>query len=236
MNEYIRGSLIASSSMSVAGGETVSGSLVASSSASVAGKLTVSGSIVASSSASVTGGLTVSASIVASSSASVAGGQTVSGSLVASSSASIAGGLTAQVKKLSLNTSIADHDYSGETLAAVAYQAIAITDVCRMNSAGQWAIADASTESTAAGLPGMATAAASSGATLICLTDGLMRDDDGFGGAMTIGATYFLSETAGDVTATRPSTTGAIVRAMGYAQAARVFYFKPDAYFHEVTT
>jgi hypothetical protein len=236
MNEYIRGSLIASSSMSVAGGETVSGSLVASSSASVAGKLSVSGSIVASSSASVTGGLTVSASIVASSSASVAGGQTVSGSLIASSSASIAGGLTAVIKKFALNTSIADHDYSGETLAAVAYQAIAITDVCRMNSAGQWAIADASTESTAAGLPGMATAAASSGATLICLTDGLMRDDDGFGGAMTIGATYFLSETAGDVTATRPSTTGAIVRAMGYAEAARVFCFKPSPYFHEVTT
>lgn len=164
------------------------------------------------------------------------GDVTVSGSLVASSSASIAGGLTAVIKKFALNTSIADHDYSGETLAAVAYQAIAITDVCRMNSAGQWAIADASTESTAAGLPGMATAAASSGATLICLTDGLMRDDDGFGGAMTIGATYFLSETAGDVTATRPSTTGAIVRAMGYAQAARVFCFKPSPYFHEVTT
>src|SRR5574343_1096518 len=164
------------------------------------------------------------------------GDVTVSGSLVASSSASIAGGLTTVIKKFALNTSIADHSYSGETLSAVAYQAIAITDVCRLNSAGQWAIADASTESTAAGLPGMATAAASSGATLICLTDGLMRDDDGFGGAMTIGATYFLSETAGDVTATRPSTTGAIVRAMGYAQAARVFYFKPSPYFHEVTT
>jgi hypothetical protein len=174
--------------------------------------------------------------MIASSSASVAGAQTVSGSLIASSSASIAGGLTTVIKKFALDTAIADHGYSGQTLAAVAYQAIAITDVCRLNTSGQWAIADASTESTAAGLPGMATAAASSGATLICLTDGLMRDDNGFGGAMTIGATYFLSETAGDVTATRPSATGAIVRPVGYAQAARVFCFKPSPYYHEVTT
>jgi cytoskeletal protein CcmA (bactofilin family) len=244
----LSGSLVASSSASIAGSLAVTGnitataSMIASSSMSVAGKATVSGSLVASSSASVAGALTVTgnvtatASLIGSSSASVAGGLTVSGSLVASSSASIAGGLTTVIKKFALNTSIADHDYSGETLSAVAYQAIAITDVCRLNSAGQWAIADASTESTAAGLPGMATAAASSGATLICLTDGLMRDDDGWGGAMTVGATYFLSETAGDVTATRPSTTGAIVRPVGYAQAARVFCFKPSPYFHEVTT
>jgi cytoskeletal protein CcmA (bactofilin family) len=238
----VSASIIASSSVSVAGAETVSGSLIASSSMSVAGKATISASLIASSSASVAGALTVTgnvtatASMIASSSASVAGAQTVSGSLIASSSASIAGGLTTVIKKFALDTAIADHGYSGQTLAAVAYQAIAITDVCRLNTSGQWAIADASTESTAAGLPGMATAAASSGATLICLTDGLMRDDNGFGGAMTIGATYFLSETAGDVTATRPSATGAIVRPVGYAQAARVFCFKPSPYFHEVTT
>src|SRR5574343_2015419 len=65
------------------------------------------------------------------------GDVTVSGSLVASSSASIAGGLTTVIKKFALNSAIADHSYSGETLSAVAYQAIAITDVCRLNSAGQ---------------------------------------------------------------------------------------------------
>jgi hypothetical protein len=157
-------------------------------------------------------------------------------SLIASSSASVAGGLTTQIKKFSLNTSVLDHDYSGETLAATAHEAIAITDVCFMNSDGEWAIADASTESTAAGLPGMATAASTAGGTLICLTDGLMRDDDGFGGAMTPGVTYYLSETAGDITSTKPSTTAAVVRPVGYAQAARVFLFKPTPYYHEVTT
>jgi hypothetical protein len=126
-----------------------------------------------------------------------------------------------------VDTSIADHAYWGLTLAATAHENIAITDVCFMNSDGEWAIADADAEATTKGLMGMATAAANAAATCTCLVYGLMRDDDGWGGAMTKGSPYFLHTTSGDVTSTAPSGSADCVRIVGFAQAARVFFFNP---------
>ena len=45
--------------------------------------------------------------------------------------------------------------------------------------------------------------------------------------SLTIGATYYLSETAGTLTATAPSTSGAIVQRIGVAISATELSFEP---------
>lgn len=49
--------------------------------------------------------------------------------------------------------------------------------------------------------------------------------------SLTVGAPLFLSEVAGDLTTTRPTTTNAIVRVVGYCVDAtnRTIYFNPDS-------
>lgn len=109
----VPGALVASSSVSIAGGLLVTGTADITTLHAYAGGISVTGSLEAASSASVAGSLVVTKSVVMSSSASVggdllvtgaldvttinayAGGIGVTGSLVASSSASVGGDLTA---------------------------------------------------------------------------------------------------------------------------------------------
>jgi hypothetical protein len=44
----------------------------------------------------------------------------------------------------------------------------------------------------------------------------------------TPGAVLYLSETAGQITATQPTTTDAAIRVIGYAVTADVIYFAPS--------
>lgn len=61
------------------------------------------------------------------------------------------------------------------------------------------------------------------------LLHGFIRDDDGWGGAMTIGGPVFLdAATAGDTTQTAPSTVNHCVVIVGVAVAARTLYFNPS--------
>jgi hypothetical protein len=50
---------------------------------------------------------------------------------------------------------------------------------------------------------------------------------------LTAGAIYYLSETAGAITATKPTTSTSIVRIIGYAKSTTVLEFKPDVSFVE---
>ncbi|HUW67328.1 MAG TPA: hypothetical protein VMW20_04685, partial [Candidatus Nanoarchaeia archaeon] len=89
---------------------------------------------------------------------------------------------------------------------------------------------DASAEATAGGMVVLATAAGTG--DKILLTRGTFQDAGTWN--WTPGATLYLSETAGQLTETAPTTSGAIVRIMGYALTADSIFFDPDKTYIEV--
>lgn len=58
------------------------------------------------------------------------------------------------------------------------------------------------------------------------LLTGFVRDDSW--NWTTVGAELYLSETAGDLTATAPTTSGSVTQVLGIAVHADRIYFKPS--------
>ena len=92
-------------------------------------------------------------------------------------------------------------------------------------STGYWELADASTAATGNGLLAINTVVGKG----LLMTKGISLESTW--NSLTVGAPLFLSETAGDLTTTRPTTTNAIVRVVGYCVDAtnRIIYFNPDS-------
>jgi hypothetical protein len=110
--------------------------------------------------------------------------------------------------------------------AAVAAEALVFGDVCYMNSAGKWAKADASAAATARALVMCVDASISADATGNFLMFGFARDDTW---AWTVGGAIYLSETAGALTQTAPTTSSSVTQVMGVAIHADRMYFKPSS-------
>jgi len=70
-------------------------------------------------------------------------------------------------------------------------------------------------------------AAASDGDATTVLLQGIVRADTAFP-TFTINGGIFISETAGDVTQTSPTTEDAVVRYLGAALTADEIYFNPS--------
>lgn len=114
----------------------------------------------------------------------------------------------------SLNTPITNLE-AGETVAA--------GDFCFLESDGKVYKTDASDLGTTEGM-------------LLQAVDAITATNNGdfrYSGifittGLTVGATYFLSETAAAITPTAPVTSGAYVRVVGYAESATKFIFSPS--------
>jgi hypothetical protein len=75
----------------------------------------------------------------------------------------------------------------------------------------------------------MATDTIAAAASGVFLEYGLIRNDDGWGGARTVGqALYVSNATAGGMTGTAPSTTAHYVQCVGEAYAARIIKWNPN--------
>lgn len=95
---------------------------------------------------------------------------------------------------------------------------VSIRDVLTTNgNADEAAVADANADASSRVI-GLAVAAASGAAAVAVRSKGLMT---GFTG-LTAGAATFLSETAGAVTATAPTTSGANIVRVGYAKSTTI--------------
>jgi hypothetical protein len=129
-----------------------------------------------------------------------------------------------------IDTGLADHAYWGIFLTGTAGENVAINEVCYLKAAdSKWWKAKADASSTSDGILVMATAAINADASGVFLAWGFIRNDDGFGGAMTVNAPQYLSgATAGAITGTAPSTSGHYVRRLGAAYAARILKFSPS--------
>ena len=119
----------------------------------------------------------------------------------------------------------ADHTYTGLTAQMLAGGAISAFDLVCIHTTTQEVVeADASAYATARVI-GIAPAAISDTATGTILLHGFIRDDTW---TWTAGSTLYLSETAGAMTHTAPSTDGAFVLVIGVALSPDVVYINPS--------
>ena len=119
----------------------------------------------------------------------------------------------------------ADHTYTGLSAQMLAGGAISAFDLVCVHTVTQEVVeADASAYATARVI-GIAPAAISDTATGTILLHGFIRDDSW---AWTAGSTLYLSETAGAMTHTAPTTDGAFVQVVGVALSPDVVYMNPS--------
>lgn len=108
------------------------------------------------------------------------------------------------------------------------YSSTAVGDLVILDSSGKWQKTDANTSSIYNGMLGIAlTIAAADAAVTVALPGAFVYSTTGFP-TFTIGATLYMSETAGAITATAPTTTDAATRIIGYAVHADKIFFYPD--------
>jgi len=118
-----------------------------------------------------------------------------------------------------------DHTTTGITAQMLAGGAISAFDLVCIHSTTQEVVeADASAAATSRVI-GIAPAAISDTATGTVLLQGFVRDDTW---TWTTGGVLFLSETAGAMTHTAPTTDGAFVQAVGVALSPDVVYINPS--------
>ena len=119
----------------------------------------------------------------------------------------------------------ADHTFTGLSAQMLAGGTIAAFDLVCVHTTTQEVVeADASAYATARVI-GIAPAAISDTATGTILLHGFIRDDTW---TWTSGGTLYLSETAGAMTHTAPTTDGAFVQVVGVALSPDVVYMNPS--------
>lgn len=95
--------------------------------------------------------------------------------------------------------------------------------VCRVNSSGQMVLADATSESTCSTLIALSISTLLSGESGKFLLRGFYN-----AGTFGTGDVIYVDTTAGQITDYKPSSTGNIVRVLGYAISPTQIFFDPD--------
>ena len=119
--------------------------------------------------------------------------------------------------------------FKGKKITETAGESLIAGDWCYLKSDGKFWKTDASAEATSKGLLYMSTAVISADATGEFIEDGEITLS-----SLTAGSTYYLSETAGAMTTTKPVTSGAIVRIVGYAKSTTKYHVKPSQSYIEL--
>lgn len=125
----------------------------------------------------------------------------------------------------------ADEKWSGITSTGTAGATLAVGDLVYLDvTAGKWLLADASAATTSGNVPiALCILAANDGGATNLLLIGTMRSA-AFPASIALGAPLYISETAGDITATAPTTADSVMRRVGFAVTAEpnTIYFNPS--------
>ncbi len=130
------------------------------------------------------------------------------------------------------NALSADGKYTGDVIAGTAGATLAFGDLCYLDPTdSRWELCDANSASAAdgdsRGILGICVlAAAGDASATTMLLRGFVRADTAFP-TFTINAPSYVSETAGDITETKPTTTDAVIRVVGFGFDANTLYFNP---------
>ena len=121
-----------------------------------------------------------------------------------------------------------NHQTSGITTSGLSgVTTLAIGDLIYLNANdSRWELVDANLSDGYDKQLGIALTAAADGAALEVLVFGKVRSATF--PAFTVGSPLYMSETAGDVTHTCPTTADVCVRMLGYALTAEDFFFNPS--------
>jgi hypothetical protein len=123
-----------------------------------------------------------------------------------------------------LDESVMPDGVSAETEVMVASEALDANDVVNVyDDSGTRKCRKADATDTTKPAHGYVKVAVLENGNATIYTDGKLP-----GTGLTVGARYFLSETAGQITAARPTTDGALCQAVGTAVAATAIKFDPE--------
>ena len=141
--------------------------------------------------------------------------------------------LLAEGASVGLDPSLsADGTWSGTTITGTSGYSQAFGDLVYLDPTdSRWEACDANAASGAdgdsRGLVGMVVVTGTDGNSCTVLLNGVIRADTNFP-TFTINNPIYISETAGDVTQTQPTTTDVVIRVIGAALTADSMYFNPD--------
>jgi hypothetical protein len=126
----------------------------------------------------------------------------------------------------------ADGKFTGITVTATAGYTQSFGDLVYLDPTdSRWEAADANAvagaDGDARGLLGMVVVAGTDGTACTILLNGIIRADAKFP-TFTINNPIYVSETAGSVTQTQPTTTDVVIRIVGAALTADEMYFNPS--------
>jgi hypothetical protein len=126
----------------------------------------------------------------------------------------------------------ADGKYTGLTVTATAGYTQAFGDLVYLDPTdSRWEAADANSAAAAdgdsRGILGMVVSPGTDGTACTILLNGIIRADAKFP-TFTVNNPIYVSETAGAVTQTQPTTTDVVIRIVGSALTADEMYFNPD--------
>jgi hypothetical protein len=130
----------------------------------------------------------------------------------------------------------ADGKYTGTTVTGTAGATLAFGDLVYLDPTdSRWELADANSaaaaDGDARGIIGICVlAAANDGDATKVLLHGMVRADTAFP-SFTINAPIYVSETAGDVTGTQPTTADVVIRVVGFGYTADSMWFAPSSDF-----
>ena len=121
-----------------------------------------------------------------------------------------------------------DHTINGpQTNTLLAGYTTAIGDLVYLDPNGRWEETDANATGTSINLLGIALEAKTDTQAMnVALSGSFVRDDTW---NWTIGVPLYVSGTIGEMTATKPTGTGDVVRTVGYAVTADVIFFAPSS-------
>lgn len=122
--------------------------------------------------------------------------------------------------------------YTGLTRTGTAGTTLAFGNLVYLDPTdSKWELADANiaagSDGDARGILGICVAAANENAATTILLWGTVRADAAFP-SFTVNAPVYVSETAGDVVVTQPTTTDVVIRVVGFGLTTDELYFCPS--------
>ena len=126
-------------------------------------------------------------------------------------------------------SALADDDFTGIVLQFIAHEDLDVGQAVYIHTDdGEVGLADANALATMPAIGVVVGADASADAPVKILTHGIYNDANGFGSALTEGATMYLGEAVGTVTSVIPDADGDFVQIMGIACGPRDVFINPS--------
>lgn len=111
----------------------------------------------------------------------------------------------------------------GFSVTAASGNSFTVMKAAYINSSGQAVLTDADAEASSAGMIVISNGTVAATASGTFVPHGFISTT-----GLTAGATYYLSQTAGEITTTPPTYPGTVKRIVGYAVSTSIFYVDPD--------